>query len=207
VRQRTSQVLSIENLVVRNTGRSLSGNEVKRLTLEAVQQLLPDPRLALAVASSLVVVQTLDDLIDVLERQVLEAVRLEPAFQPLLSVPGIGRVLALTIMLETGDVHRFPGVGHFASYCRCVGSEHLSNGKRKGQGNTKNGNKYAGFKRSSRRRTSRCAMPRKLSASISASALAPMGWSPSRRWHISLPQACYYVLRDQVLFVMAKAFA
>ena len=33
-------------------------------------------------------------------------------------------------------------VGHFASYCRCVGSEHVSNGKRKGAGNTKNGNKY-----------------------------------------------------------------
>jgi transposase len=40
VRQRTRQVLSIENLVARNTGRSLSGNEVKRLTLEAVEKLV-----------------------------------------------------------------------------------------------------------------------------------------------------------------------
>ena len=29
-----------------------------------------------------------------------------------------------------------------ASYCRCVGSQKISNGKKKGQGNTKNGNKY-----------------------------------------------------------------
>jgi hypothetical protein len=70
--------------------------------------------LALAVESSLVVVQTLDDLIGLLEKQGLEAVRLAPAFQPLLSIPGVGgvggvgRVLALTILLETGDIRRFP---------------------------------------------------------------------------------------------------
>jgi transposase len=29
-----------------------------------------------------------------------------------------------------------------ASYCRCVSSTHLSNGKKKGEGNTKNGNRY-----------------------------------------------------------------
>lgn len=37
---------------------------------------------------------------------------------------------------------RFASVGRYASYCRCVGSTRLSNGKRKGEGNTKNGNKY-----------------------------------------------------------------
>jgi transposase len=33
-------------------------------------------------------------------------------------------------------------VGNDASYCRCVDSQRISNGKKKGQGNTKNGNKY-----------------------------------------------------------------
>jgi transposase len=50
--------------------------------------------------------------------------------------------LAPTIVLETGDIGRFPTVGHYASYCRCVGSTKSSNGKRKGQGNVKNGNPY-----------------------------------------------------------------
>jgi transposase len=50
--------------------------------------------------------------------------------------------LAGTILLEAGDIQRFATVGHFASYCRCVGSEYVSNGKRKGAGNTKNGTKY-----------------------------------------------------------------
>src|SRR5262249_15340175 len=51
-------------------------------------------------------------------------------------------ILAQTITLETGAISRFPTVGHYASYCRCVDSTKLSNGKRKGTGNVKNGNPY-----------------------------------------------------------------
>ena len=77
-----------------------------------------------------------------LERAVKDRIGLKPAYRYLLTVSGIGKILALTIMLETGDIRRFAQVGNFASYCRCVGSEKLSNGKRKGSGNTKNGNKH-----------------------------------------------------------------
>lgn len=63
-------------------------------------------------------------------------------FRVLKTVPGIGQVLALTIMLETGSILRFPIVGDHPSCCRSVGSQKLSKGKKKGQGNTKNGNKY-----------------------------------------------------------------
>src|ERR671914_1618545 len=68
--------------------------------------------------------------------------KLRPSFRRLLTMDGIGVILGLTIMLETGEIGRFPRVGNFASYCRCVDSHKLSNGKRKGSGNTKNGNKY-----------------------------------------------------------------
>jgi Transposase IS116/IS110/IS902 family len=51
------------------------------------------------------------------------------------------------IMLDTGDIRRFSSVGNFGSYCRCVSSEKMSNGKRKGKGNTKNGNKYLSLRR------------------------------------------------------------
>ena len=60
----------------------------------------------------------------------------------LTSVPGIGRVLATTILLEAGPIDRFAAAGNFASYARCVDSQRMSNGKKKGEGNTKNGNKY-----------------------------------------------------------------
>ena len=58
------------------------------------------------------------------------------------TVPGIGETLATTIMLETGTIERFAEVGNFSSYCRCVDSLRESNGKKKGEGNGKNGNKY-----------------------------------------------------------------
>jgi transposase len=57
-------------------------------------------------------------------------------------MPGVGEVLATVIMLETGDIERFADVGNFASYARCVKSARDSNGKKKGEGNAKNGNAY-----------------------------------------------------------------
>ena len=60
----------------------------------------------------------------------------------LLTIPGIGKILGITIMLEGGDIGRFDKVGNYSSYCRCVKSEKLSNKKKKGEGNRKNGNRY-----------------------------------------------------------------
>ena len=51
-------------------------------------------------------------------------------------------MLALTIALETGDISRFATPGNFASYARTVDSRRESNGKKKGEGNTKCGNKH-----------------------------------------------------------------
>ena len=142
VQQHTANLLAIQNLFARNRGRSLSANEVKRLSAEAVNRLLPDPNQALAVQSTLLAMRGQEAAIDLLEREALAQVRLRPAYRHLLSVSGIGQVLGLTILLETGPITRFAAPGHYASYCRCVGSERLSNGKLKGRGNTKNGNKY-----------------------------------------------------------------
>jgi transposase len=81
-------------------------------------------------------------LVDGLEQTAHQAVKLTGAFQLLQTVTGIGKILGLTIMLETGTIERFAGPGNFASYCRCVDSKRMSNGKKKGEGNAKAGNKY-----------------------------------------------------------------
>ena len=57
-------------------------------------------------------------------------------------LPGLGKILGLTIALEAGDAQRFAAAGNFASYCRCVKSLRTSNGKKKGENNRKCGNKY-----------------------------------------------------------------
>ncbi len=142
VRQKVSQMLSIQDLVARNAGASLSGNAVKTLTGWELTRLLPDPLVARAAASNLKVYRCLVREIAELERVILSRVKSDADFQNLLGVSGIGKALGLTVLLESGDMGRFASAGHYASYCRCVGSEKLSNGKTKGKGNTKNGNKW-----------------------------------------------------------------
>src|SRR5262249_28272894 len=129
-------------LAARNTGRSWRGNRIKQLTYEEVETLLPDAQQAWAITSNLVGLHCLATHIGKIETVVKAQGKVQPAFKPLLTVSGIGDILGLTIMVETGDIGRFASAGNVASYCRCVGSERLSNGKRKGRGNTKNGNQY-----------------------------------------------------------------
>ena len=76
VRPRTSNVLSIKNLLARNTGRSMSTSGVKRLADEDVDALLTDADLALAVKSSLAVVRCILEQIGILEKTMLKRVRL-----------------------------------------------------------------------------------------------------------------------------------
>ena len=205
VQQHTSLLLSVQNLMARNRGRSLSANAIKRLTYEEVNRLLPDADLALAVNGNLAVMRTLEGVIDLLEKAVRGRIRLHPAFKLLLTVSGIGEILGLTIMLETGEIGRFAKVGNYASYCRCVGSERLSNGKRKGRGNRKNGNRY-------------------LARAYVEAANFAVRYDPQIRRYYQrksarthpvvatktvahkLARACYYILRDQVPFDVNRAF-
>jgi transposase len=205
VRQRTSNLLSIQNLVTRNTGSSISANRIKALDAQEVDELLPNGDLALAVKANLSVMCSADEQTQILERTVRDRVKLRPEFSYLKTVPGIGQILALTIMLETGDIRRFPSVGNFASYCRCVGSQKISNGKRKGTGNTKNGNKYLawafveaanfairfhpGIKKFYQRKKA------KTHGVLAIKAVAH-----------KLCRACYYIIKDRVPFDIAKAF-
>jgi transposase len=68
-----------------------------------------------------------------------------PCYPRLKTLPGVGRILGLTITMETADVERFSTPGHYASYCRCVDTQRQSNGKTKGYNNGKCGNKYLGW--------------------------------------------------------------
>ncbi len=80
--------------------------------------------------------------IERIEKEVKSHVHLRPEFKYLLTMPGIGNILGLTIMLEVGNINRFPKVSNYSSYCRCVKSERFSDKKKKGEDNCKNGDKY-----------------------------------------------------------------
>jgi transposase len=142
VRHKTAKLRSVQNLLTRNTGASVSGNRIKQLSAEDRERLVSEAALALAVRSHRAVRHCRAREIALLERTGKERTTRRPAFTQLLTVSGIGAILALTIMRETGDMRRFATVGTFASSCRCVARQKLSNGKRTGQGNVKNGNQY-----------------------------------------------------------------
>lgn len=142
VRNRTTHILAVENITARQQGIRMSSNQIKGLTADAVDQLPLSADVALAIKANLAIIAALNAQIEVLEERLQEHVRLRAEYALLTSVPGIGRVLATTILLETGPIERFGEVGNFASYARCVNSVRTSNGKKKGEGNTKNGNPY-----------------------------------------------------------------
>jgi transposase len=142
VRSRTAHILAVENITARQYGTRMGSHQVKRLTVAAVDQMPLSAEVALAVKANVAVIGTLSEQIGVLEKRLQEKVGARAEYGLLTSVPGIGQVLATTILLETGPIDRFATAGNFASYARCVDSVHTSNGKKKGEGNTKNGNKY-----------------------------------------------------------------
>jgi transposase len=150
--------------------------------------------------------QAMDRIIIQLEAEVLAQSKDQPGFRWLKTIPGVGPVLGMTILLETGNIHRFPDAGHFASYCRCVKSEKLSNGKRKGAGNRKNGNKYlswafleAAVKAARFDSRIKAYYQRKQAKSHRFVALKAVA--------NKLAKASYYILRDHVPFDVKRAFA
>jgi hypothetical protein len=127
---------------VRLHGSSLSLGEIKRMELDEVGRLFHSSSDQLLSREELRLIQELDVSIQRIEKHVLQRARKMPEYDCLLSIPGIGQILGMTIALETGDPARFASAGDFASYCRAVRSERSSNGKKKGENNTKCGNKY-----------------------------------------------------------------
>ncbi len=142
VRQRTTQILSFQSMVTRNLGIKMSVNKVKQLTKKDIQKLFDSPHLVLVAKSNINTIDFLNTVIKDIEKEVLSQVKLREEFALLQTIPGIGKILALTIMLEMDTIKRFEKVGNYSSYCRCVNSQRLSNGKKKGENNRKNGNKY-----------------------------------------------------------------
>ncbi len=206
VRSRTQHILSVENIQARESGCRMNVKQVKQLDAQSVQAmpgLLPEVKLALQ--ANVAIIGELGKQIDKLECCLHERVRLSEEFKLLKTTPGIGETLATTIMLETGTVSRFAQVGKFSSYCRCVDSERVSNGKKKGEGNVRNGNAYlawafieaANFARRHCPEAKRFYERKKARTNniVATKALAH-----------KLARACYHMLREQKPFEVKRCF-
>jgi transposase len=139
VQMATRLLLAVQSQVWRSTGINISNSRIRRPDFEL--PLKPGPVHEGAVAQWRLFQQTQAE-IHGLERLALDLYRGEDNYQLLQTVKGIGRILGLTIGLETGSISRFRKAGNYASYCRCVSSQRISNGKKKGENNRKAGNRY-----------------------------------------------------------------
>jgi transposase len=205
VRHRTALLLSVKSMIANSTGERISRSRLKNLEEVDIKTLFTDPLEIISAQSSNTVIQTLNEQISTIEKEVLKRIRLKKEFKKLLSVWGIGDILGITIMLETGNIHRFPSVGNYSSYCRCVSTKRISNGKKKGKGNQKNGNRYLAWayveavhfmqqhhleaKRWLQRKSAKCGKV------VAIKALSN-----------KIARACYFILRDQVSFEPSKLF-
>jgi len=103
-----------------------------------------DPAVQQSVAVDLSLIGTLDTTLNELELSITKLAKVHDGqtFYLLRSVPGIGKILALVILYEIHDIHRFPSVQDFASYCRLVKCAKESAGKHYGYSGKKIGNAF-----------------------------------------------------------------
>ena len=142
VRMAVGLMLSIQSTWARHTGVRLSANGVRQLTGEAIERAFPDPSVRVGVLIHLQVWRSVEEQVQQAERWVVASRTRYREQTAVRSIPGVGVILGLTIALETGDIARFASASDYASYCRLVKSERISNGKVKGHGNRKCGNRY-----------------------------------------------------------------
>lgn len=104
VQQRTLNILSIENILARQLNLRLNAEQVRHLDNAAVTALRLPSHIECALMANLAVVCTLQAQIHAVEAVLHHFAKLRPEFAILKTAPGIGEVLATTIMLETGTL-------------------------------------------------------------------------------------------------------
>lgn len=205
VQQSTAHMQAVQSAWARRTGQSLSATGFRQLTARAITTAIVDPIEQLAILSQIKVWRAVDQQVQQVEKWVMEDLRSSASLKALRSTPGIGAILGTTILLETGEISRFAEVGDYASYCRMVDSKRMSNGKQKGHGNAKCGNRYLCW------------------AFIEAANFALRYSDEVRRWYDrksakklrvvalkavahKLARASYYLMRDGGAFDVKRAF-
>jgi len=205
VQERTMHILSFQSLATRNKNLSFSSNEVKSLDADQMKDFFENDYLVESAKATISMIQHLESQLSLIEKVLLKNPLIKPQLAILQTVPGIGKYLALTIALETGDINRFKDAGKYASYCRAVESRRSSNHKNKGHNNRKNGNKYLAwsfleaanfmprFCKSAREFYEK--KSRQTHKVIAIKALAN-----------KIAKACFYMLRDNIPFDENKIF-
>ena len=129
-------MLSLGNQLARETG----WNGRIRKVVDATQWDDEDLRFSWEIGRA--AQQGTEELVQRVEKHVGRRLRKRKDYDLVQTIGGVGKVLAATIVLETGGIQRFKGPGKYASYGRLVDARRHSNGKLKAYNNRKAGNRY-----------------------------------------------------------------
>jgi transposase len=209
-RERTRCLLGLQGIVtryenVKMTARIMKDSYNNEEREEKILQYIKDEHVQLAAQCQLKLLHCIMEQLNNLETAILGKLKGDAAFIKLKGVPGIGPILAMLILLETGEISRFENPGNYSSYCRCVDSKRISNEKKKGENNRRNGNHYLSW------------------AFVEAANFAIRLYPPVKKYYQrklsktnrvvaikaianKLTKACYFILRDGVEFDMEKLF-
>lgn len=142
VQLRAQEYGCLRQLLLREGILSRSRNELKLADDELLKAWFSHPLVVLTASHQLERIELLSEQIIELEQQILDLTRGKDDYRRLLKVAGVGRILALTILYEVGEISRFKGVRHFSSYCRLVpGVAQSGSVSRRGR-SSKQGNRY-----------------------------------------------------------------
>src|SRR5262249_37282833 len=106
---------------------------------EGVAERFADPAVQKSIEVDLALITYYDELLRDVELTILNTAKHHDAntLYLLQTVPGIGKILSLVLLYEIHDIHRFPRVQDFVSYCRLVKCAKASGGKRLGTSGAK----------------------------------------------------------------------
>jgi transposase len=144
--QQRAGLLNHMNTVVCSSGQPALGNHEKNRSsrAELIPARMDDPLQKLSLLTDISLAEHFDALIGQLENAVADVIieRFNELQWLLRSIPGLGRICAMTLLYEIVDIDRFDSVGAFCSYSRVCPTIPESNGKPVGSSDWKNGNAY-----------------------------------------------------------------
>ena len=206
VNQRTSQILSFQSLLTRQTGQLLSISDIKKLEIDTLRKMLGNEDNIFMAVQNMEIIRLFTEKIKMIEKHIHKKVALRSEFEVLTTIPGVGKILGTTIMLETGDISRFNKAGNYTSYCRCVSADRKSNEKKKGKNNRKNGNKYLSWAYVEVAQKMKQYCPEAQSFYDRKFSMTRNGALARKALGAKLSKAVYYMLRNQEVFELKKMF-
>ena len=141
-RKRAELLAHIPNTTSQSNLPEIGKRLANKSNREAVAEHFPDPSVRKAIEVDVSLIDHYEQLLGEVELSRPRSAKVHDiqTFARLQSVPGIGQMLALVILSESQDLHRFPRVQDFVSSCRVVKCAKASNGKRLGTSGKKIGN-------------------------------------------------------------------